>query len=149
MAEELERVCTVPFRKAWEKPNRTRASQVLKILKKYLSRHFKAVPENVKVSTEVNELLWAHGMKKPPRRRKLLVKKTKEGIVTAFPMQAEKPAPSNKPAAVKKKEEPAPGKPAAPAHAAKPAEKKQPETHAGEKKHEAAKKEKPAEPKKK
>ncbi|MEW6329104.1 MAG: 50S ribosomal protein L31e [Candidatus Micrarchaeota archaeon] len=83
MAGEVERVYTIPFRKAYERKRTARAVRAIDILKKFLARHMKTGEENVRISKGLNELIWARGIQKPPRRVKALVKKDATGKVFA------------------------------------------------------------------
>jgi len=100
---ELERIYTVPLSGAYAYDMRRRARASVKLLRAFLARHMKAEPENVKLSAGINDLMWSHGMSKPPRRLKLKVSKDAEGIVRAVLLEekkeakvAEKPKPAEK-----------------------------------------------------
>lgn len=125
---DIERIYTVPLSGAYRLGARMRARTAVKILRAFLARHMKAEPGNVKLSAGVNDLMWSHGMHKPPRRLKLKVSKDGEGIVRASLLEEKE---------VKKKEA---AKPVTPV-AGMPAEE-----HAGKKVKEAPP-EKPAEKK--
>jgi large subunit ribosomal protein L31e len=95
MVEELERVYTVPLVGAYETVRGKRTSRAVKILKSFLARHMKTQEERVKVSAEVNSLLWKRGMQRPPRRVKVKVKRDAKGEVIVSLVEepkAEKPA---------------------------------------------------------
>jgi large subunit ribosomal protein L31e len=79
--EELERVYTVPFGAVYDKPRTKRAKLAAKMLRAFVCRHMKATPEQVKISSVTNSAIWESGMKKPPRRIKIIANKSKEGIV--------------------------------------------------------------------
>ncbi len=83
MAGEVERIYTIPFREAYQRKRTARAIRAIDILKKFLARHMKADIENVHISKGLNELIWARGIQKPPRRVKALVKKDATGKVLA------------------------------------------------------------------
>jgi len=82
MVDELERIYTVPLRDAYKTVKTKRTSRAAKILKSFLARHMKTQVERVKISGEVNSLLWTKGMEKPPRRIKVKVKRDAKGDVT-------------------------------------------------------------------
>jgi len=44
--------------------------------------------EDIQISNEVNEELWARGIKKPPRQIKVRLVKDKEGRVYVYPATA-------------------------------------------------------------
>jgi large subunit ribosomal protein L31e len=61
----LERVYNIPLRRVWLKVSRiTRANRSVSEVKNFVKRHTKA--KEVKVSQNVNSLIWASGIKKPP-----------------------------------------------------------------------------------
>jgi large subunit ribosomal protein L31e len=81
-----ERIYTIPFRKVWATPRGKRTPRASRMLRDFVKRHMKA--ENVEISNEVNEELWARGIKKPPRQIKVRLVKDKEGRVIVYPAAA-------------------------------------------------------------
>jgi len=81
MVEEMERVYTVPLGDAYLTVRGKRAGRAVKILKSFLAKHMRTQEERVKLSNEVNSLLWSRGMKKPPRRIKVKAKRDAKGEV--------------------------------------------------------------------
>jgi large subunit ribosomal protein L31e len=75
----LEREYTIPLRDVWKAPKKKRAEKAIRIIRDFAKRHMKA--EEVKISEEVNELIWSRGIEKPPRRIKVIMKKDKDNIV--------------------------------------------------------------------
>ena len=47
-----------------------------------MTRHFK--PESLIISQEVNERIWKHGIKKPPRKLKVRVTKNIDGLCVVY-----------------------------------------------------------------
>ena len=78
-----ERICTIPFRKVWSTPMGKRTPRASRVLRAFVKRHMKA--ENVEISNEVNEELWARGIRKPPRQITVRLVKDKEGRVIVYP----------------------------------------------------------------
>ena len=78
-----ERICTIPFRKVWATPMGKRTPRASRVLRAFVKRHMKA--ENVEISNEVNEELWARGIRKPPRQITVRLVKDKEGRVIVYP----------------------------------------------------------------
>src|SRR3990167_532785 len=77
---ELERVYNVPLRKEYQKSPRWRRTKKATIaLREFLQKHMKS--ENVKISREVNEKMWQHGIRNPPHHIKVNVTKDKDGVV--------------------------------------------------------------------
>ena len=81
-----ERICTIPFRKVWATPMGKRTPRASRVLRAFVKRHMKA--ENVEISNEVNEELWARGIRKPPRQITVRLVKDKEGRVIVYPATA-------------------------------------------------------------
>jgi len=78
-----ERIYTIPFRKVWATPRGKRTPRASRVLRAFAKRHMKA--EKVEISNDVNEELWARGIKKPPRAIKVRLVKDKEGRVIVYP----------------------------------------------------------------
>ena len=82
---EFEREYTIPLRKEWGKvPRYKRAKKAGKAVKEFLARHMKVYDrdlDKIKIDRYVNEELWFRGIKKPPVRIKVKVRKDSKGIV--------------------------------------------------------------------
>jgi large subunit ribosomal protein L31e len=82
-----ERIYTIPLRHAWVvTPRGKRAPRVVRDVRDFVARHMKA--EEVAMSNEVNAVLWARGINKPPRKIKIRAVKDKEGKVIVYPAKA-------------------------------------------------------------
>ena len=81
-----ERIYTIPLRKVWGPPRGKRTPRAARLLRAFVKRHMKA--ENVEISNEVNEELWARGIRKPPRKITVRLVKDKEGRVIVYPVTA-------------------------------------------------------------
>ncbi|MHA1775356.1 MAG: 50S ribosomal protein L31e [Promethearchaeota archaeon] len=80
-----ERFYVVPLaKKGFEKAPRWKAAKkAIKVLQKFLTRHMK--PEGpVYISPEINERIWENGIKNPPRKIRVRVTKSVDGIVRAY-----------------------------------------------------------------
>jgi large subunit ribosomal protein L31e len=87
--EELSRTYVVPLGIAYEAPRYRRSKAAIRIIKEFATRHMKAT--EVSISEEVNEEIWARGMKSPPRRITVDMKRDEDGIVTVkLPPKPEK-----------------------------------------------------------
>lgn len=82
-----ERVYVINLRKVLITPRKKRAPRAVRLLKQFIKRHMKA--EEVSISNEVNEEIWARGIEKPPRKLKVRAVKDKDGKVTLFPFSSE------------------------------------------------------------
>ena len=78
--EELTRVYTVPLREAFQTPRYRRAKVAIRLIRDFATRHMKA--SEVKIEEDVNKLVWARGIRNPPRRIKLEMERDEDGIVS-------------------------------------------------------------------
>ncbi|MEK6845910.1 MAG: 50S ribosomal protein L31e [Nanoarchaeota archaeon] len=77
-----ERIYNIPLRKEYLKsPKWRRTEKAVTALRKFLSRHMKT--EEVRLGTELNELLWKHGIRNPPHHVKVTVSKDDKGVARA------------------------------------------------------------------
>lgn len=78
----VERTYVVPLRRGFLKsPRYKRAKKAVRVLREFLVRHMKS--EDVRILSELNVAIWHHGIKNPPSRVKINVKKDDKGVVTA------------------------------------------------------------------
>jgi large subunit ribosomal protein L31e len=78
----MERIYTIPLRKKTVKTAKyKRSPKSIKVIKEFLMKHMKS--ENVKLSKELNEKIWARGIKNPPGKVKVKAVKDETGKVTA------------------------------------------------------------------
>ena len=98
-AKILERTYNVPLRKEYLKvATWRRTEKAVTAVKQFLVRHMKS--EDVKLSTELNEKLWQHGIKNPPHHIKVTATRDEKGVVRAH-LFGEVAAKNDKPAAKK------------------------------------------------
>lgn len=74
MAEE--KIYTIPLRDAYKAPRPVRARKAMTYLKGYLKKHLKT--EDILIGPGLNHEIWSRGIKKPPRKVKVTVKKEDE-----------------------------------------------------------------------
>lgn len=80
MPDEL--VYTIPLRDSYRAPLTKRAKVAVRVLREFVARHTKA--QLIKVSPQVNELIWSRGIKRPPRRVRVKVELyEEEGVKVA------------------------------------------------------------------
>jgi large subunit ribosomal protein L31e len=77
--EALTRVYTVPLGIAFEAPAYRRAKVAIRIIKDFTKRHMKATEVNI--DEDVNKVVWARGIRHPPRRVKLEMERDEDGLV--------------------------------------------------------------------
>ena len=78
--EPLTRVYVVPLGLAFEAQPKKRAKKAITLIKQFTTRHMKAT--DVRISVEVNELIWSNGIKRPPRRIRLEMERDEDGLVS-------------------------------------------------------------------
>ena len=82
-----EKVYTIPLRHVWVvTPRGKRAPRAVRDVRNFVSRHMKA--EEVSISNEINEAIWARSINKPPRKIAVRAVKDKEGKVVVYPAKA-------------------------------------------------------------
>jgi len=87
--EPLSRTYTVPLGIAFEAPPYRRSKVAIRMIKEFATRHMKA--SEVSIAEEVNQEIWARGIKHPPRRITLDMERDEDGIVSVkLPPKPEK-----------------------------------------------------------
>jgi large subunit ribosomal protein L31e len=85
--ESIERIYTINLGKVLLSPNNQRAKRAINMIREFATKHMKS--ENVKIEEEISHLVWARGIRHPPR--KIRVKITKDdGNVIVSKYQEEK-----------------------------------------------------------
>ena len=64
---------TIPLRALLRCPRTKRAPKAIKLIKEYVAKHRKADVDDIWIDKEVNELIWARGIQKPPNKVTLKV----------------------------------------------------------------------------
>ncbi|MBC9984940.1 MULTISPECIES: 50S ribosomal protein L31e [Haloferax] len=85
-----ERVVTVPLRDVQAVPAHERAGRSMTLIREHLAKHFKVDTENVRLDTQINEDIWAHGRQSPPskfRVRAARFDEDGESVVEAEPAE--------------------------------------------------------------
>ena len=78
----IERTYNVPLRKEYRKvPRWQRTKKAVTALRQFLVKHMKS--DDVKISKELNQKVWMHGIRNPPHHVKVTVTKDSEGVVKA------------------------------------------------------------------
>jgi large subunit ribosomal protein L31e len=86
MAEDV--VLTVPLKKIFYLPRYKRSKKAVRMLKSELKRKLKV--DQIKISKELNELLWSHGDSLKIRKIKVLAKIDKENSVAVLDVPGKK-----------------------------------------------------------
>ena len=78
--QKIERTYNIPLRREYLKvAGWKRTNKAVIALRQFLVKHMKS--ENIKLSKEVNEEMWKHGIKNPPHHIKVNASKDSEGVV--------------------------------------------------------------------
>lgn len=82
-----ERIYTIPLSKAWSSPKKRRTPRAVRVLKEFIKKHMK--PEELFISTEVNEFLWSKGIEGSPRRIRIKAVRDIDNVVTVYLVKGE------------------------------------------------------------
>ena len=86
--ETIERVYTINLGKVLLSPNNQRAKRAINMIREFAIRHMKS--ENVKMEEDVSHLVWARGIRHPPRKIRVKLTKDDDGVVLISKYQEEK-----------------------------------------------------------
>ena len=87
--DELTRTYVVPLGVVYEAPPYRRAKKAVIVIRDFATRHMKA--RQVSIDVEVNEQIWARGIRHPPRRITLEMERDEDGVVKVrLPPEPEK-----------------------------------------------------------
>jgi large subunit ribosomal protein L31e len=86
MSEE-ERVYTINLAKIVLTPMNKRSNRAINMIKAYASKHMKS--NDIKIDQELNELIWAKGIRSPPRRIRVKISKDADDVVIIKPYTEE------------------------------------------------------------
>jgi len=79
---EIEREYVVPLRRKFIRtPQHKRAKKAVKVLKEFIARHMKIYDKDlrkIKIDKHLNSFIWKDGIKRPPAKIKVKVKKIGE-----------------------------------------------------------------------
>ena len=148
LSQELERVYTIPLGKVKLSQSQHRAVRAINMIKEFARHHMKV--ENIKIEEDLAKLIWARGVRNPPRKIRVRMSKTDEGfiLVSQYDEEAEVATPAKDDKKIKDKvEKPAAEKVVAEEPAKEAPKKEEPAKEAPKKEEpakEAPKKEEPA-----
>ena len=87
MSQELERVYTIPLGKVLLSANTHRAVRAINMIKEFARRHMKTY--TIKIDEEISHIIWARGVRSPPRKIRVKMTKTDEGYILVTPYEDE------------------------------------------------------------
>ena len=89
MSEELlERIYTINLGKVLLSPNNQRSKRAINMIREFASKHMKS--ENIKIEEEISHLVWARGIRHPPRKIRVKMSKDDDGNIIVSTYQEEK-----------------------------------------------------------
>jgi len=86
--ELLERIYTINLGKVLLSPNNQRAKRAINMIREFASKHMKS--ENIKIEEEISHLVWARGIRHPPRKIRVKMTKDEDGNIIVSTYQEEK-----------------------------------------------------------
>ena len=98
MSQELERVYTIPLGKVLLSANTHRAVRAINMIKEFARHHMKTY--TIKIDEEISHIIWARGVRSPPRKIRVKMTKTDEGYILVTPYEDEiesEPIPEKEP----------------------------------------------------
>lgn len=81
MADDIERIMTIPLRKTKLAPRTKRAARAIKEIRAYTMRHMKVNEDNVWIDASLNEKIWENGIRNPPSKVTVRAVKFDDGLV--------------------------------------------------------------------
>ncbi len=89
MSQELERVYTINLGKVLLSQSQHRAVRAINMIREFARHHMKV--EEIKIEEELAHLIWARGVRSPPRKVRVRMSKTDEGyiLVSQYDEEAE------------------------------------------------------------
>ncbi len=79
MSLESERVYTINLGKVLLSPDNQRAKRAINMIKEFARHHMKS--ETIKIEEDVAHLVWSRGMRRPPRRIRVMMSTTSDGSI--------------------------------------------------------------------
>ena len=86
--ESIERVYTINLGKVLLSPNNHRAKRAINMIREFATHHMKS--ENVRIEEDVSHLVWARGIRHPPRKIRVKLTKDDDGIILISKYEEEK-----------------------------------------------------------
>jgi len=87
MSQDVERVYTVNLGKVLLSPDNQRAKRAINMIKEFARHHMKTY--TIKIDEEISHIIWARGVRSPPRKIRVKMTKTDEGYILVTPYEDE------------------------------------------------------------
>ena len=92
LSTETDRVYTINLGKVLLSPNNRRAKRAINMIREF-ARHHMGISE-VKIDMDVSHIIWSKGIRSPPRKIRVRMRKTDEGNILISKYEADPTAPS-------------------------------------------------------
>ena len=99
LSTETDRVYTINLGKVLLSPNNRRAKRAINMIREF-ARHHMGISE-VKIDMDVSHIIWSKGIRSPPRKIRVRMRKTDEGNILISKYEADPIAPSKEDAKAK------------------------------------------------
>ncbi len=76
--DKKEAIYTIPIYKVYWGRRTNRAARAIKLVRRFIARHFGVDERDVIIHNNVNEYIWSRSIEKPPRRITVKAKKDQE-----------------------------------------------------------------------
>ncbi len=87
MSQELERVYTINLGKVLLSQSQHRAVRAINMIREFARHHMKV--DDIKIDQDLSHLIWKRGIRRPPRKIRVIMTKTEEGYVLISPYEEE------------------------------------------------------------
>lgn len=82
MADDQERIYTIPLKGAYNAPTSRRAQAAMNEVKSFVTQHMNVDEDDLWIDGSVNDAIFARGMEKPPRKLRVhAIKFEEDGVV--------------------------------------------------------------------
>ena len=92
LSAETDRVYTINLGKVLLSPDNRRAKRAINMIREF-ARHHMGISE-VKIDMDVSHIIWSKGIRSPPRKIRVRMRKTDEGNILISKYEADPTAPS-------------------------------------------------------
>ena len=82
-----ERVYTINLSRVVLASRNRRSKRAINMIKEFAMRHMKISKEDIRISEELNKIIWKRGIRKPPRRVRVKMVREPDGIVRIEPYE--------------------------------------------------------------
>lgn len=83
MSADSERIYTIPLGKVLLSPDNRRAMRAINMIREFARHHMKV--EDIRIEENLSHLIWARGIRRPPRKIRVRMSKTDAGHILVSP----------------------------------------------------------------